>query len=81
MVQFTDADGEVLQEFAQKLQDLSKDNSKGDLSIEKFLTRSEEKFFDKVRKDKLSNAAMIRSSQHGCVWGSPSVHDCFPSRE
>jgi alpha-1,3-glucan synthase len=57
------------------------DNSKGDLSIEIFLTRSEEKFFDKVRKYKLSSAASIRSSQHGCVWGSPSVHDCFPSCE
>ena len=56
-------------------------NFMGNLSIEKFLTRSEKKFFDKVRKDKLSNSASICSSQHGRVWGSPSVHDCFPSRE
>lgn len=36
METFTDADGEVAQSFVQKLKDLSANNSKGDLCIEKF---------------------------------------------
>ncbi|KAF8580884.1 glycosyltransferase family 5 protein [Ramaria rubella] len=76
---FTDADGEVVQDFVQKLQDLSTDNSKGDLSIEKFLTKSEEKFFGKVRRDKLSSAASIRSSHPDSAFGTPSVYDSRPS--
>lgn len=79
-MQFTDADGEVVQDFVSKLQDLSVDNSKGDLSIEKFLTKSEEKFFDKVRKDKLSSAASTRSSQRDSVW-APSIYDSRPTCE
>jgi alpha-1,3-glucan synthase len=42
------------------------------LSIEKFLMKSEEAFFGKVRKDKLSGAASIRSSQRESVWGTPA---------
>lgn len=57
-----------MQDFVHKLQDLSTDNSKGDLSIEKFLTKSEEKFFDKVRRDKLSSAASTRSSQRDSLY-------------
>ncbi|KAI9466337.1 glycoside hydrolase family 13 and glycosyltransferase family 5 protein [Lactarius psammicola] len=78
---FTDADGGVAQEFVAKLQNLSADNSKGELSIEKFLTKSEEAFFDKVRKDKLSSAASHRSSRRESIWGtpSPSLYD-HPSR-
>lgn len=34
--------------------------------------KSEEAFFGKVRKDKLSSAASIRSSQRDSVWGTPS---------
>ena len=71
-LQFTDADGGVAQEFVAKLQNLSADNSKGELSIEKFLVKSEEAFFDKVRKDKLSSAASLRSSQRESIWGTPS---------
>ncbi|KAI0006163.1 glycoside hydrolase family 13/glycosyltransferase family 5 protein [Russula compacta] len=78
---FTDADGGVAQEFVAKLQNLSSDNSKGELSIEKFLQKSEEAFFDKVRKDKLSSAASLRSSKRESIWGtpSPSLYD-HPSR-
>lgn len=78
-LQFTDADGGVAQEFVAKLQNLSADNSKGELSIEKFLTKSEEAFFDKVRKDKLSSAASQRSSRRESIWGTPSLYD-HPSR-
>jgi hypothetical protein len=73
MLQFTDSDGGVAQEFVAKLQNLSADNSKGELSIEKYLTKSEEAFFDKVRKDKLSSAASLRSSQRESMWGTPSL--------
>ncbi|GJJ12099.1 hypothetical protein Clacol_006340 [Clathrus columnatus] len=59
---FTDADGEVIQEFIRGLQNLSPENSKGELSIERFLTKSEEKFFGKLRRERLSSAASFRSS-------------------
>jgi alpha-1,3-glucan synthase len=48
-------------------------NSEHELSIEKFLVKSEEAFFGKVRKDKLSSAASVRSSMRDSVWGAPSV--------
>ncbi|KAF7778692.1 CAZyme family GH13 [Agaricus bisporus var. burnettii] len=69
---FTDADGGVASEFVQKLQMLDAKNSARELSIEKYLTKSEEAFFGKVRKDKLSSAASIISSQRESVWGTPS---------
>ncbi|KAI0950602.1 hypothetical protein AcV7_009015 [Taiwanofungus camphoratus] len=69
---FTDADGGVAQEFVQKLQLLNSHNSKGELSIEKFLTKSEEAFFDKVKRDRLSSAASIRSSRRDSIWGTPA---------
>lgn len=72
---FTDSDGEVAHEFVGKLQILNAHNSKHDLSIEKFLTKSEEAFFDKVKKDKLSSAASLRSSQRDSIWGPPSSFD------
>ncbi|KAF7294911.1 Modular protein with glycoside hydrolase family 13 and glycosyltransferase family 5 domains [Mycena indigotica] len=69
---FTDADGGVANEFVQKLQGLNAKNSEHELSIEKFLLKSEEAFFGKVRKDKLaSSAASIRSKRES-VWGTPS---------
>ena len=43
-----DADGDVASDFVSKLQALNSTNSKHELSIEKFLTKSEEAFFDKV---------------------------------
>ena len=54
---------------------LNSHNSKHELSIEKFLQKSEEAFFDKVKKDKLSSAASIRSSQRESIWGAPSSFD------
>ncbi|CAA7271667.1 unnamed protein product [Cyclocybe aegerita] len=69
---FTDADGGVASEFVQKLQGLNAKNSEHELSIEKYLVKSEEAFFGKVRKDKLSSAASIRSAQRDSVWGTPS---------
>ncbi|KAH9484208.1 Cell wall alpha-1,3-glucan synthase mok13 [Psilocybe cubensis] len=69
---FTDSDGGVASEFVQKLQTLNAKNSEHELSIEKFLTKSEEAFFGKVRKEKLSTAASIRSSQRDSMWGTPS---------
>lgn len=74
-LQFTDADGGVAQEFAQKLQSLSADNSKGELSIEKFLVKSEENFFDRVRKEKLSSAASYISSRRESFWSTPVITD------
>ncbi|KAF8892560.1 glycoside hydrolase family 13 and glycosyltransferase family 5 protein [Infundibulicybe gibba] len=69
---FTDADGGVASEYVQKLQMLNAKNSEHELSIEKYLMKSEEAFFGKVKKDKLSSAASIRSSQRDSVWGTPS---------
>ena len=40
----------------QKLRDLSADNSKGDLCIEKFLIKSEKAFFEEVKREKISGA-------------------------
>ena len=54
----------------QKLQALSSDNSKGELSIERFLVKSEEAYFDRVRKDKLSSAASYISSHRDSLWSS-----------
>lgn len=75
LLQFTDTDGGVAADFITKLQSLNAANSKHELSIEKFLTKSEEAFFDKVKKDKLSSAASIRSSRRDSVWGTPSSFD------
>ncbi|PCH38049.1 glycosyltransferase family 5 protein [Wolfiporia cocos MD-104 SS10] len=77
---FTDADGGVAQEFVQKLQMLNSHNSKGELSIEKFLTKSEEAFFDKVKKDRLSSAASIRSSRRDSIWGASGFSTSEHSR-
>ena len=72
ILQFTDSDGGVASEFVQKLQMLSADNSKNELCIEKYLIKSEEAFFGKVRKEKLDSAASIRSSQRDSIWGTPT---------
>ena len=62
METFTDSDGEVAQTFVQKLKDLSADNSKGDLCIEKFLVKSEKAFFSEVKKEKLTGESNCLSS-------------------
>lgn len=64
----------------QKLQGLNAHNSKHELSIEKFLTKSEEKFFDKVKHDKISSAASVRSSRRDSVWGTPAQSSFDHSR-
>ncbi|KAJ7777588.1 modular protein with glycoside hydrolase family 13 and glycosyltransferase family 5 domains [Mycena maculata] len=69
---FTDADGGVAAEFIQKLEILDSKNSEHELSIEKFLVKSEEKFFGEVRKEKIAEAESLRSSKRDSVWGSPS---------
>ncbi|KAG8897345.1 Cell wall alpha-1,3-glucan synthase ags1, partial [Tulasnella sp. 403] len=69
---FTDENGDVAQAFVQKLQLLTADNSKGELSIERFLIKSEEAFFDKVRKEKINSSAASIRSHRDSVWGTPS---------
>ncbi|KAK7462698.1 hypothetical protein VKT23_007286 [Stygiomarasmius scandens] len=75
---FTDANGSVAADFVQRLQNLNNKNSEHDLSIEKYLIRSEEAFFAQVRKDKLSNATSIHSSQRNSVLGTPLVYSYAP---
>ena len=50
-------------DFVAKLRALDSKNSQNELSIEKFLTKSEEAFFDKVKEDKRENAASLRSQR------------------
>ena len=71
VVKFTDSDGGVAAEFVQRLQNLNATNSERELSVDKFLTKSEESFFNKVRKRKLNDAASITSSYREPVWGEP----------
>ena len=53
---------------------LDSKNSQRDLSIEKFLVKSEEAFFGKVRRDKLTtSAASLRSSRRESEWGTSAA--------
>ncbi|KAF5383371.1 hypothetical protein D9757_008431 [Collybiopsis confluens] len=63
---FTDADGSVTANFVRRLETLNAKNSEHGLSIEKYLMRSEEAFFDKVRRKRISSASASKSS----IWGS-----------
>ena len=77
MNDFTDSDGEVAQSFVQKLQDLSSDNSKGDLCIEKFLIKSEKAFFDEIKREKMSSGELISSlSCFKATHADPGSHVC-----
>ncbi|KAG6900861.1 hypothetical protein C0993_009979 [Termitomyces sp. T159_Od127] len=69
---FTDADGGVASDFVQKLQMLNAKNSEHELSIEKYLVKSEEAFFGRVRKERLSSAASLRSSHRDSFGGTPA---------
>ncbi|KAH7908597.1 glycoside hydrolase family 13/glycosyltransferase family 5 protein [Hygrophoropsis aurantiaca] len=60
---FSDFDGVITQEFMRKLQTLNAENSKGELSIERYLVKSEEAFFDRLRRDRLFSAASYISLQ------------------
>jgi alpha-1,3-glucan synthase len=51
---FTDSDGEVAQNFVQKLRDLSAGNSMNEMCIEKFLMKSEKQFFSEIKKEKMA---------------------------
>ena len=53
----------MAREFADKLRELDSKNSQQELSIEKFLTKREEAFFDKAREEKRSSAASLRSQR------------------
>jgi len=53
----------VTADFVAKLRGLDEKNSVEELSIEKFLTKSEELFFDKLKDDKRENAATLRSQR------------------
>ena len=64
----------MAQAFVAKLQSLSPTNSKGELSIERFLVKNEEAFFERVRKEKISSAASILSSKRDSIWHLPSLY-------
>ena len=56
-------------------------NSQGELSIEKFLTKNEEAFFDKVKEDRHSSAASLRSQcdlYHHSNLSKSSLHSMRP---
>ena len=53
----------MTKEFVAKLRGLDAKNSQHELSIDKFLTKSEKVFFDKVKEDKRSNAENLRSQR------------------
>lgn len=73
IVDFTDANGDVSQDFIQKLQLLSADNSKSDLCIEQFLVKSEKKYFATVKKEKIdSSTASYKGSSRDSTWGTPA---------
>ena len=57
METFTDANGQVAQDFVQKLKALNSDNSKGDLCIEKYLEKAEKAHFVVLKKEKVSRRA------------------------
>ena len=56
METFTDANGEVSQDFVQKLRGLNSDNSKGDLCIEKYLEKAEKAHFVVLKKEKVETS-------------------------
>jgi len=68
--QFTDQNGDVVQAFVTKLQFLTPENSKGELSIERYLVKSEEEFFNRVKKEKISSAASILSLRRDSSTGN-----------
>ena len=69
----------MIADFDATLRGLNVKNSQNELPIEKFLTKSEEAFSDRVKKDKRDNAASLRSQ---CVpfCGSGSRSSFFSAR-
>ena len=58
-------------DFVAQLRGLNAKNSQNELSIEKFLTKSEEAFFDKAKEDKRESAASLRSQRDSFYNSSP----------
>ncbi|KAF8758339.1 glycoside hydrolase family 13 [Rhizoctonia solani] len=54
-------------------------DGESELSIEKFLTKSEEAFFDKVKRDKINSSAASIRSHRDSSWGTPSHFDSRPA--
>ena len=59
---FTDADGEYTNEFKQKLTTLDAKNSETDLCIEQHLVRSEKKWFEDYKREKLGLGSSSRNA-------------------
>jgi alpha-1,3-glucan synthase len=70
----------VAAEFVAKLRELDAKNSQNELSIEKFLTKSEEAFFDKVKVDKRSSAASLRSQRDSFYHSNASRSSFYSTR-
>jgi hypothetical protein len=71
METFTDENGEVAQDFVQKLKDLNSNNSKGDLCIEKYLEKAEKKHFVLLKKEKVASS---KASGFGRSHHEPSTY-------
>ena len=67
-------------DFVAKLRGLDAKNSQGELSIEKFLTKNEEAFFDKVKEDRRSSAASLRSQRDSYYHSNPSRSSLHSTR-
>ena len=70
----------VTVDFVAKLRGLDAKNSQGELSIEKFLTKNEEAFFDKVKEDRRSSAASLRSQRDSYYHPNPSRSSLHSTR-
>jgi alpha-1,3-glucan synthase len=74
----------VTAEFVDRLQVLDAKNSQDELSIEKFLTKSEGAFFDKVKEDKRISATSLRSHRRSYSHSDAprsSFYSSTPDRE
>ena len=67
-------------DFVAKLRGLDAKNSQNELSIEKFLTKSEEAFFDKVKEEKRDTAATLRSQRDSFYHSGASRSSFFSVR-
>ncbi|KAE9411209.1 modular protein with glycoside hydrolase family 13 and glycosyltransferase family 5 domains [Gymnopus androsaceus JB14] len=76
---FTDADGDVTAAFVHRLGNLNGKNSEHGLSIEKYLMKSEDAFFEKVRRKRLSTASASISSESLSGSSQPSSMFSLPS--
>jgi alpha-1,3-glucan synthase len=70
----------VTADFVAKLCGLDAKNSQNELSIEKFLTKSEEAFFDKVKEEKRGTAASLRSQRDSFYHSGASQSSFFLGR-